>query len=62
MPKRKATSKVETVISLAQRKRGCTLADIEKKLKVSSMAASSLIGDARRRGTKVRFAEGVYRA
>ena len=47
-------SKVDTVIALAQRKSGCTLAQIVSKLNVSATAASSLIGDARRKGTRLK--------
>lgn len=46
-------TKVDSVIALC--KTGTTLADISKKLRVSKVAAASLIGDARRKGVKVKF-------
>jgi DNA-binding transcriptional regulator LsrR (DeoR family) len=55
-------TKVATVQSLAARKRGVTIAEIAKTLRVSRVAASSLIADARAKGVKVRFKDGVYRA
>jgi DNA-binding transcriptional regulator LsrR (DeoR family) len=62
MSSKKSITKVATVITLAQRKSGVTLDQIAKQLKISSVAASSLIGDARRKGVKVGFSDGVYRA
>ena len=63
MSKQKPTTKVETVIALCERKSGVTLAEIATKLRVSRVAASSLIADARRQGVKVRFdvEDGRYR-
>jgi biotin operon repressor len=61
MPAKKIT-KVATVIALCQRKSGVSLDQIAKQLKISKNAASSLIKDARRKGVKVHFSEGVYRA
>jgi len=58
----KPITKVETVIDLASRKAGVTLEQIAKQLKISNVAASSLISDARRKGVKVKFGDGVYRA
>ena len=55
-------TKVASVVALAQRKDGVTLEQIAKQLKVSGVAAGSLIGDARRKGVKIDFADGVYRA
>jgi hypothetical protein len=53
MTKKQATkSKVESVIALCARKSGCTLADITSKLRISKVAAASLIGDARRKGER----------
>jgi DNA-binding transcriptional regulator LsrR (DeoR family) len=62
MSPKKPVTKVATVIALAQRKGGTTIEEISKKLKISSVAGSSLIADARRKGVKVRFKDGVYRA
>jgi DNA-binding transcriptional regulator LsrR (DeoR family) len=62
MSPKKPVTKVATVIALAQRKSGVTLEEISKKLKITKVAASSLIGDARRKGVRIKFAEGVYRA
>ena len=61
MSKMKTKSKVERVIALAKRKRGTTLDEIAKRLKIGRVAASSLINDSRRRGAKVKFSDGVYR-
>jgi hypothetical protein len=61
---KKPTTKVATVIALAQRKSGTTLADISKKLRVSKVAAASLIGDARRKGERLKCkigADGISR-
>jgi hypothetical protein len=60
MSANKQTSKVATTIALCQRKSGVTLEQIAK-LKISKVAGASLIGDARRKGVKVRFSEGRYR-
>jgi DNA-binding transcriptional regulator LsrR (DeoR family) len=62
MSANKQTTKVAATIALCQRKSGVTLEQISKQLKISSVAAASLIGDARRKGVKIRFADGVYRA
>jgi DNA-binding transcriptional regulator LsrR (DeoR family) len=60
--KLKSITKVETVIDLAQRKSGVTLEQIAQQLKISPVAASSLIADARRnKGVKIKYADGVYR-
>lgn len=58
---KKQTTKVATVIALAQRKSGCTLAEISTKLRISKSAASSLVADARRKGAKIKYDEGRYR-
>jgi len=52
---KKPTSKVDAVIALASRKSGVTFAEISKKLNVSTVAAGSLIGDARRKGAKIKY-------
>ena len=60
----KAKSKVDTVIALAKRKSGTTLDAIASKLRVSKVAAGSLIADARRKGKRVKCkmgADGVSR-
>jgi hypothetical protein len=57
----KSMTKVERVIALASRKSGVTLEQIAKHLKVSGVAAGSLICDARRKGVKIKFAVGMYR-
>jgi DNA-binding transcriptional regulator LsrR (DeoR family) len=62
MPSNKPITKVATVIALAQRKNGTTIDEISKKLKISRVAAGSLIADARGKGVKIKFAEGVYHA
>jgi hypothetical protein len=62
MSPKKPVTKVATVIALAQRKSGVTLEQIVKQLKVGKIAAQSLLADARRKGVKIKFAEGVYRA
>ena len=54
-----AKTKVGTVIALCERKSGCTLADITTKLRVSEVAAASLIGDARRNGQRVKCESGA---
>jgi hypothetical protein len=60
---KKPTSKVDTVIALAQRKAGCTTEQIMSKLNVGKVAALSLIGDARRKGVKLKRDDGGrYRA
>jgi hypothetical protein len=48
-------SKVDTVIALASRKAGVTLAEISTKLYVNNVAAASLIADARRKGVKIKY-------
>jgi hypothetical protein len=62
MPNKQPMTKVAQVISLARRKSGVTLEMIERQLKIGKVAAQSLIADARRKGVKVAFSEGVYRA
>ena len=60
----KKQSKIEQVIALCSRKSGTTLADIMDKLSVTQVAASSLIGDARRKGVNIKSeksAAGKYR-
>jgi hypothetical protein len=59
--KAKAPTKVEQVIALCERKNGCTINDIVTELGVSRPAASSLIGDAKRKGRPVKVDAGVYR-
>jgi hypothetical protein len=60
MAKKKTTkSKVATVISLCERRVGCTLEQISKTLRVSKVASSSLIGDARRKGAKIKCKQGA---
>jgi hypothetical protein len=60
MPKKQTTkSKVDSVIALCARKSGCTLADITSKLRISKIAAASLIGDARRKGQRVKCESGA---
>jgi hypothetical protein len=64
MTKKPTKSKVDTVIALCKRKSGTTLPDIAKKLRVSKVAAASLIGDARRKGARLKCkadADGVNR-
>lgn len=55
MSKKPTKSKVDSVIALARRKSGTTLAEIAQKLTVGKTAASSLIADARRKGVKIKF-------
>jgi hypothetical protein len=62
MTKKPTQSKVESVIALCSRKAGTTIPDIAKKLSVSKVAAASLIGDARRKGVKVKHEAGRYYA
>lgn len=52
----------ETVVALCQRKSGASIPDIIKRLGVSKIAAASLIGDARRKGVKVKYKNGCYYA
>jgi len=59
-------TKVDTVIALCKRKSGTTIVEIAKQLKVSKVAAASLLGDARRKGARVQFVKSkdgvsVYR-
>ena len=55
--------KVDSVIALAQRKSGCTTEQIMSKLDVGKVAAQSLLGDARRKGLKLKRDDaGRYRA
>ncbi len=62
MPKA-PTTKVDTVIALVQRKSGCTVEAIMSKLEVGRVAALSLLGDARRKGVKLKRDDaGRYRA
>jgi biotin operon repressor len=62
MTKKLPKTKVSTVIQLCKRKSGTTLESIAKSLGVSKVAASSLIGDARRKGVKVKHEDGRYYA
>lgn len=48
-------TKVDAVIALCGRKSGCTLSNIMDKLSVTRAAAASLIGDARRKGIKLKY-------
>ena len=60
---KQSTTKIETVIKLAQRKSGCTVEAIMSKLDISKVAAQSLLGDARRKGVQLkRDDNGHYRA
>lgn len=59
---KKPTSKIATVIRLAQRKAGTTIADIVEKLGISKVAAASLVGDARRKGVKLKNKDRRYYA
>jgi hypothetical protein len=64
MKTKKPIHKVDSVIALCKRKAGTTIPDIAKKLSVSKIAAASLIGDARRKGERVKCkmdADGVGR-
>jgi predicted transcriptional regulator len=62
MKKKPTRSKVDTVSALCGRKTGTTISEIVKRLNVSAVAASSLIGDARRKGVKVKHEDGRYYA
>jgi transposase len=62
MSSKKSMTKVAIVIAMAQRKGGTTIEEIAKKLKVSKVAAQSLISDGRRKGVKIKFADDVYKA
>jgi hypothetical protein len=53
-------TKVASVVVFAQRKDGVTLEQIVEQLQNSKSAASSLIGDARRKGIKIKFENGAY--
>lgn len=59
---KKPTSKVSKVIALARREAGTTIPEIAKRLGVSTVAVSSLIADARRKGVKVKHEDGRYYA
>jgi hypothetical protein len=50
---RASVSKVDQVRALCERSEGCRLDDIISALGVSKMAASSLVGDLRRKGVDV---------
>ena len=54
-------SKVQRVRALCERAEGATLEQIVDELRVSKQAASSLIGDLRRKKIAVAFKDGVYK-
>jgi hypothetical protein len=58
---RKALTKVARVQALCERAEGATLEQIVDELQVSKQAASSLIGDLRRKKIAVVFKDGVYK-
>lgn len=57
----KPTSKVQRVLELCSRETGVALDEIMQELPVSRAAASSLIGDLRRKGKAVKFENGTYK-
>jgi hypothetical protein len=59
---KKPTTKVDTVIALCKRKTGVSIFEITRRLSVSTVAASSLIADARRKGARLKNKDGRYYA
>src|SRR5262245_30696957 len=57
----KPVSKVQRVLEMVSTDTGCTLDEIMQELSVSRSAASSLIGDLRRKGKAVNFDNGTYK-
>jgi biotin operon repressor len=57
----KPASKVQRVLNLCSTGAGCSLDEIMQELSVSRAAASSLIGDLRRKGKAVKFENGTYK-
>jgi predicted DNA-binding transcriptional regulator len=63
---RASVSKIDRVKALCERECGVRLLDIMRELNISKAAASSLIGDLRRKGVDVKLVkredgEGIYK-
>jgi hypothetical protein len=63
---RASVSKVDQVKALCERSHGCKRNDIMAELNVTKVAATSLVGDLRRKGVDVKYVrredgEGIYK-